>query len=150
MSHQYHSTSCPHPQCLLLKPPLHALGMHQHSSLQPIYPLCPLYAAPFEGCYLQILPGVLRFLFHGNTHPAPTTSLCSCCCIYNTLFLTAESCSVTNNHFHYPSFSTQLHFPTRALRSPVTELFGLVARKFPFCAISSSFRGLTRIHFRRI
>jgi len=37
VSHRYHSTSCPHPQCLDLKPLLHALGTHQHSSLQPIY-----------------------------------------------------------------------------------------------------------------
>ena len=29
-------------------PPLHALGMHQHSSLQLIYHLCPLHAAAFE------------------------------------------------------------------------------------------------------
>jgi len=48
MSHSYHSISCLHPQCLLLKPPLHALGMHQYSSLQLIYRLCPLHAAAFE------------------------------------------------------------------------------------------------------
>jgi len=63
-----------------LEAPLHAQGTHQHSFLQLIYPLCSLYAAPFEGCYLQILPGVIRFLFHGNTRPAPTIALCSCCC----------------------------------------------------------------------
>jgi len=47
--------------------------------------------------------------------------------------------------FPLPKFLYQLHFLTRALRSPVTELLRLVARKFLFCAISSSVRELTRI-----
>ena len=38
----------------------------------------------------------------------------------------------------------------RALCSPVTELFALIARKFLFCVISSSFHWFTGIHFYRI
>jgi len=38
----------------------------------------------------------------------------------------------------------------RTLRSPMTKLFALVARKFLFCAVSFSFCGLTGIHFHRI
>ena len=38
----------------------------------------------------------------------------------------------------------------RTLRSPVTKLFALVARKFLFYAVSSPFHGFTRIHFHRI
>ena len=36
----------------------------------------------------------------------------------------------------------------RRFRRPVTKLFPLVGRKFLFCAISSSFRIFTGIHFR--
>ena len=48
VTHHSDSTSCPYPQCLLLKPPLRALGTHRQSSLQPIHHLCPLHAASFE------------------------------------------------------------------------------------------------------
>jgi len=48
MSHSYHSTRCLLPHRLLLKPPLHAMGTHQLSSLQPIYQLCPKHADVFE------------------------------------------------------------------------------------------------------
>ena len=62
VSHHYHSTSCPHPHCLLLKSPLHALGTHQHSSLQPIYHFCPIHATAIGD----------------NTQPSDQV-VCTCC-----------------------------------------------------------------------
>jgi len=38
----------------------------------------------------------------------------------------------------------------RTLCSPMTKLFALVARKFLFCAVSSTFHGFTGFHFHRI
>ena len=43
------------------KPPLRALGTHQHSSLQSIYHLCPLHAAAFEDTP-QLWPSCLHLL----------------------------------------------------------------------------------------
>jgi hypothetical protein len=39
---------CLLPHCLLLNPPLHAVGTHQLSSLPLIYQLCPMHADVFE------------------------------------------------------------------------------------------------------
>jgi len=38
----------------------------------------------------------------------------------------------------------------RTIQCLVTKLFALVARKFLFCAVSSSFHGFTGVHFHRI
>ena len=75
-------------------------------------------------------------------------------CIHN-------ACSWSPHYMHWERISVLLcsRFTTfvscmllllRTLCSPVTKLSAFVARKFLFCAVSSSFHGFTGIHFHRI
>ena len=94
-------------------------------------------------CMMQIMfvrPNVPCF----TTITVPVVRIHTACC-WNPHYMRWESISILCSWFttSVPCMLLLL----RTLRCPVTKLFALVARKFLFCVVNSSFHGFTEIHF---